>query len=329
MGGKRLAIRVIALLALAPATLSAQTPQRLSGTYAMWICDKACSPRDTATSSQYGFIVLDDYGLDLGRIPVAARTRIHRRSWYGVPLGQINACYSFQERHPKHLTNPGDTPTSHGLSNWNRKGDSVYVGLGATPDSWYTMYSVQKGDALTGIGWVLGMSGTHYSHQQGFIVARRVGAPDASKCFPDKLVKQCESDSSRLDGDELTIMRVLERRDEGMRTRSAGLAASAYQVSAMITDPFGAMHGFRKPVLSYFDSTLASSQENPIPRRRDWPRIQMSGEMAYVEEYFETTEPASTTNGRPVVQRGHRISILDKSDRGWQINREITLDERD
>lgn len=328
-------VRFLLALAVLPASLASQAPSRLSGTYALWLCEKTCTAADTSNAEVSGFLVLDDFGLDLARIPLKARYKIRESSYALVESREINACFSLRRRDPKRLTMmAGIIP--EGLTTWTRKGDTLNVGLYASPDAFYTLHAAIGHDRLSGNGYDSGFIGDFFSKSSGVPFAIRIGPPDVGKCFSPELVQKYESGPAPSDSyerDQIGILTLLERRDEGRKKHDARLAASAYSEGATLIDEFGTRYTSNDSIVAYYQ------RRTPTPdmvRRRDWPLVLTlaGGKTAYVEEYLESAVPAAKQKASR-VRRSRRISILFKTtdanewSNGWIISREITLDERD
>lgn len=179
----RLALGLLLLVAVRPETRSAP----VAGTYAVWLCTDACGTADTARAPVAGYLVLGDGPLSLEPLDADARKRLLNESAFflwspdrGERAG--NACFSLSPRADRSGMLAGITRAS--VTAWESRGDTIEVGLYASPDAFYTLRAIVREGRLVGSGRESGYIGRPFDNESGTVHGIRVGPPDVTRCTP-------------------------------------------------------------------------------------------------------------------------------------------------
>ena len=170
------------LLAVVAVSAGCQPPrvgmQRVSGTYALWLCSDACAARDTADAAvTTGYLVLSDTVLSRDGFPAEI---IDHSMFFRVDGGRANACFRLEQRRGKPEVMAGIIPAA--ITSWTTSGDTVKVQLYASPDASYTLRAVLKDGRLLGVGRESGFIGSDFDKATGPAHGVRVGNADVNRC---------------------------------------------------------------------------------------------------------------------------------------------------
>jgi hypothetical protein len=152
--------------------------QRVTGTYAVWLCKNACAARDTAGADVAGYLVLSGTPLRLRQDAFAAKI-IDASMFFYRGDQKPNACFRLDARKGSRLM-AGIIPAA--ITNWSTHGDTVQVQLYASPDASYNLRALVKDGHLLGLGEESGFIGGSFDHITGPAHGVRLGPADATRC---------------------------------------------------------------------------------------------------------------------------------------------------
>ena len=168
--------RVFIVSSVCISALRAQAPRDFSGTYAIWLCGPDCSVTDTAKADVAGFLVLSRTQLDTAQFPLRFREPLS-----GSSSDTPNACFSFTRSNPQKFM-AGNIRFA--ITTWRMRGDSVGVGLYASPDAFSRLVALIRNGELTGVHHESAVIGRVTDRDVGRAYGRRIGDPDILKCLP-------------------------------------------------------------------------------------------------------------------------------------------------
>lgn len=324
-------ISSLAFLALLASAADAQSPAKAAGTYAIWLCPKACSADDSATASVSGYLVLSAEPLDLSSIPVRVRKHLHDRSSNLLRQQELpNACFLLERRTTDLDMMAGIIPVA--LTSWTARGDTIEVALYASPDALQVVRAVVREGNLAGRGRESGFIGSEFDDDAGAVYGRRTGKADMSRCLAAKSLQPFRNADGPLgsDSSEIAVLMLLDRRDRAARTKDAAAGASIYSGYTRKTDAFGNNFYHRDSV----EAALRRLYRDPAYGNRrvvrhDWPVIRfVNPTTALVRDYQESVGASDRNRGVVPLRRTYSTLLVEKMAGVWLVTYEQTMEAR-
>ena len=323
-------ISSLAFLALLASAADAQSPAKAAGTYAIWLCPKACLADDSATASVSGYLVLSAEPMDLSSIPVRVRKHLLDRSSFLLSRTIANACFLLERRTPDVDMLAGGIPVA--LTSWTARGDTIEVALYASPDAFHVVRAVVRAGNLAGRGRESGFIGSEFDDDAGAVYGRRIGKADMSKCLSSKSLQRFRNADGPLgsDSSEIAVLTLLDRRDRAARTKDAAAGASIYSEYTGKTDVFGNNYYHRDSIEAAFRRLYRDpAYGNRRVVRHDWPVIRfVNPTTALVRDYQETVGASDHNRAVVPLRRTYSTLLVEKMAGLWLVTYEQTMEAR-